>query len=45
MKKGLNEFYTALGEKEAHGDYTEFNGYDYLGKYQMGEAALVDTGY
>ena len=45
MKKGLNEFYTALGEKEAHGDYKEFNDYDYLGKYQMGEAALVDTGY
>ena len=45
MKKGINEFYKALGGKEAHGDYKEFNDYDYLGKYQMGEAALVDTEY
>jgi len=43
--KTLNDFLTDLGTKESGGKYTAFNKYGYAGKYQMGEMALVDTGY
>ena len=44
MKK-LEEFLDALGQRESGGNYKAFNKYGYAGKYQMGEAALIDAGY
>lgn len=44
-KKGLNNFYEALGFSESGGNYSSVNKFGYLGKYQMGEAALIDSGY
>lgn len=38
-------FYDELGEKESSNNYSAQNGSNYLGKYQLGEAALVDAGY
>ncbi|MCA3237935.1 MAG: hypothetical protein ACK5RC_13565 [Curvibacter sp.] len=35
----------ALGQRESGGNYSAENTFNYLGKYQMGEAALQDTGY
>lgn len=43
--KTLNDFLTALGTRESGGKYNIINKYGYAGKYQMGEAALVDSGY
>ena len=43
--KGLNEFLEALFEREAGGNHQVENRYGYIGKYQFGEDALVDTGY
>ena len=45
MTKSLDEFYTDLGIRESSGNYKAKNRYGYLGKYQMGEAAMVDAGY
>lgn len=47
MTKGTyKEFFEALGMRESSGDYTKINKKTrYLGKYQMGEAALVDCEY
>ena len=39
------EFYDALGMRESGGDYSAVNRFGYLGKYQMGELALIDAGY
>ena len=43
--KTLKQFLNDLGARESGGNYRAFNKYGYAGKYQMGEAALVDAGY
>lgn len=43
--KTLKNFLEDLGARESGGDYKAFNKYGYAGKYQMGEAALIDCGY
>lgn len=43
--KTLQDFFDALGKRESGGNYQAFNKYGYAGKYQMGEAALIDAGY
>ena len=43
--KTLQDFLDALGKRESGGNYKAFNKYGYAGKYQMGEAALIDAGY
>lgn len=43
--KNLQDFLTDLGARESGGKYNILNKYGYAGKYQMGEAALIDTGY
>lgn len=40
-----NDFLNALGQRESGGKYSITNWAGYLGKYQVGEAALVDSGY
>ena len=40
-----NDFIEAIGQRESSGRYDITNKQGYLGKYQMGEAALVDLGY
>ncbi len=37
-------FLEALGARESGGDYRAVNNFGFLGKYQMGRAALVDAG-
>jgi hypothetical protein len=39
------EFLSALAERESASDYGAVNTLGYLGKYQFGEAALIDLGY
>lgn len=39
------DFRERLGYYESRGDYQIVNRYGYLGKYQMGECALIDTGH
>lgn len=43
--KTLQQFLDDLGARESGGNYKAFNKYGYAGKYQMGEAALIDCGY
>lgn len=43
--KTLQQFLNDLGARESGGNYKAFNRFGYAGKYQMGEAALVDAGY
>lgn len=43
--KTLQDFLNDLGARESGGNYRAFNKYGYAGKYQMGEAALIDAGY
>lgn len=44
--KTYDDFFEALGQKESSGNYSAIQKkYGYLGKYQMGEAALIDCGY
>ncbi len=38
-------FLNALGLRESSGRYDVVSTYGYLGKYQMGELALIDVGY
>lgn len=45
MTKTLENFYNDLGARESGGKYTIINKWGYVGKYQMGEAAMVDAGY
>ncbi len=45
MKGNYEDFLRALGYRESGGRYGIVNKYGYLGKYQMGEAALKDAGY
>ncbi len=43
--KTLQDFLNDLGARESGGRYNIVNCYGYAGKYQMGEAALIDAGY
>lgn len=43
--KTLQDFLEDLGSRESSGNYKAINKYGYLGKYQMGEMALIDCGY
>lgn len=43
--KTLQDFLNDLGARESGGNYKAYNRYGYAGKYQMGEAALIDCGY
>jgi len=43
--KSLEEWLEELAKRESSGRYFIENNYGYLGKYQMGEAALSDVGY
>ena len=43
--KTLENFLNDLGTRESGGNYKALNKYGYAGKYQMGEAALIDAGY
>ncbi len=45
MQKSYDEFLRDLGISESSGRYNIQNEYGYLGKYQMGEQALVAAGY
>lgn len=40
----LGEFGERMGILESNGDYRIVNSFGYLGKYQMGECALIDAG-
>lgn len=40
-----DECLAALAQRESGGDYGITNQYNFLGKYQFGEAALIDAGY
>ena len=43
--KNLDQFLYDMAARESGGNYTIVNTYGYLGKYQMGELALIDAGY
>lgn len=43
--KTLQNFLDDLGARESCGNYKALNKFGYAGKYQMGEAALIDAGY
>ena len=43
--KNFQDFMNDLGARESGGNYKAFNKFGYIGKYQMGEAALIDCGY
>jgi hypothetical protein len=43
--KRSNDFYKDLAMQESSGKFGEINKQNYIGLYQMGEAALVDAGY
>lgn len=45
MTKTFQQFLEDLGVRESGGNYKALNKYGYAGKYQMGEAALIDSGY
>ena len=45
MGLGLDDYYKALGQMESGGNYEIVNDKGYLGKYQMGEMAMVDAGF
>jgi Ca2+-binding RTX toxin-like protein len=45
MSKGTyDDFFDALGQRESSDNYSAENKFHYLGRYQMGEAALIDIG-
>ena len=43
--KTLQNFLNDLGARESGGNYKSVNKYGYVGKYQMGESAMIDAGY
>ena len=45
MKKELETYYNAIGKRESGNNYKSVNSVGYIGKYQMGEAAMIDAGY
>ncbi len=40
-----NDLFDALGERESSNNYQIENSAGFIGRYQMGEAALFDSGY
>ncbi len=45
MTKNLDDFREDLGQIESSGRYNVENPFGFIGKYQMGEYAMIDTGY
>ena len=45
MGKTLDDFYNDLGARESGGNYEIINKWGFVGKYQMGESAMIDAGY
>jgi len=45
MANSYSDFLHDLGQRESGGNYSAENTFGYIGKYQMGEASLQDTGY
>ena len=45
MEKNSYDFLEALGQRESSGNYKAKNKLGYIGKYQMGETAMIDAGY
>ena len=45
MTKTIDDFRYNLGYKESTNNYKKENSKHFIGRYQMGEAALADTGY
>ena len=45
MTKSLDDFREDLGQIESSGRYNVENPFGYIGKYQMGEYAMIDAGY
>lgn len=45
IRGSFSEFVEALGQRESGGNYGVINDIGYVGKFQLGEAALQDTGY
>ena len=45
QKNDYEEFLKELAFKESSNDYSKVNQLGYLGKYQLGEPAMVDAGY
>ncbi len=43
--KSWEEWLEEIGKRESSNNYSAVNKYGYLGRYQMGEGALSDTGY
>ena len=41
----LTGYFEMLGQRESSGNYRSRNPQGYLGKYQMGESAMIDAGY
>ena len=44
-KSELETYYNAIGKRESGNNYKSVNSVGYIGKYQMGEAAMIDAGY
>lgn len=45
MLKTENNFFEDLGKRESSGNYRAKNKQGFIGKYQMGEYAMIDAGY
>jgi Ca2+-binding RTX toxin-like protein len=45
MGTTYDDFFVALGQREASGNYGAVNKANYLGLYQMSKAALIDAGF
>ncbi|RPE75882.1 LysM peptidoglycan-binding domain-containing protein [Vulcaniibacterium tengchongense] len=45
MSGGMREFLAAVAQRESGNDHTIINRAGFVGKYQFGEAALIDLGY
>lgn len=45
MAQTYQQLLDAIGQRESGGRYNIKNSIGYLGKYQLGEAALIDAGY
>ncbi|MBR1424132.1 hypothetical protein IJ579_01050 [bacterium] len=45
QQSNSKQYFERLGRRESSGKYGALNYAGYLGKYQMGEAAMVDAGY
>ena len=45
MTNNLERYYNAIGQREFGNNYKSVNSVGYIGKYQMGEPAVIDAGY